>query len=113
MLDELAQKGTPWPGAPVQGIVPRELPDLEGLGEIFPDEWTIPDDWRLPENALSEDHPPVPKEPGPAYPKGLEDLPVFTAPPSAPALPKVFVPPPGEQPESARTEGAATGGSHE
>ena len=52
MLDELATKGTPWPGAPVQSAsaVPKEvLEGFEGLEEAgFPDEWTMPDEWQTP-----------------------------------------------------------------
>ena len=53
MLDELAQKGTPWPGrarSRPAAAAPRDLtvwPD--GVEQVpFPDEWTMPDDWILP-----------------------------------------------------------------
>jgi N-acetyl-anhydromuramyl-L-alanine amidase AmpD len=100
MLDELAQKGTPWPGAPVQpAAAPREFGLFdEGLDTvIFPDEWTMPDGWTLPESALRESYPQRPES---AYPETLEDL--LGTPGAAgsgieaPQVPKVFPPLPGE-----------------
>ena len=63
MLDELAVKGTPWPGAPVQSAsaTPKDgLEVLEGLDEAsFPDEWTMPDEWQTPAGfSASEEAPP-------------------------------------------------------
>ncbi len=106
MLDELAQKGTPWPGAPAQAATPRDMLGLEGLGApeepAFPDEWTMPDEWALSEPALYEDHPQQPayaKDFGELFGRDLQRG-------RPPALPKVFVPPPEGEP-------AGTGGSHE
>jgi N-acetyl-anhydromuramyl-L-alanine amidase AmpD len=101
MLDELAQKGTPWPGAPVQPVAqPREFEAFFEGGDtiIFPDEWTMPDGWTVPEEALPESHP---QQPSTAYPKTLEEL-LGTgsgAGADPPQIPKVFPPAPGEQEE--------------
>ena len=107
MLDELAQQGTPWPGAPGEPAAPLALEapqGVSGLDEvIFPDEWTMPDDWQLPETALSENQPQQPK---PAYPEDLGEL--LGVPPEVPppSVPKVFVPAPGQ-------EAPAAGGNDE
>ncbi|MGE5601478.1 MAG: N-acetylmuramoyl-L-alanine amidase, partial [Nitrososphaerales archaeon] len=103
MLDELAQRGTPWPGAPVQAVAPRDMAAQEGLGGLdrvpqdgvmFPDEWTIPDDWQMPEAAYPKGQP---RQPEPAYPKEIGDLFVSRAESArAPVIPKVFTPVPGE-----------------
>jgi hypothetical protein len=116
MLDELAQKGTPWPGAPAQVPAPKGLGDLGELlpDAIFPDEWTMPDDWRLPETATLENHPLKPLGAEPAYPKELADLPAFEAPPRPPSIPKVFVPAPqGGSASGEQLAASETGGSHE
>ncbi len=105
MLDELAQKGTPWPGAAVQGVTPKDVGVWPGLDNvIFPDEWTMPDGWRLPETATVENYPQKPPA-GPAFAKEFAELPGFERPIRPPVIPKVFVPAPGEQ--------MGAGGSHE
>lgn len=119
MLDELAQRGTPWPGAPVEAPAPRELASLEGVPEAelaFPDEWTMPDDWKLPESARYEDWPKQPARPEPSYPRDLGELLAVEPQAYSPSPPKVFAPPPGvEQLEAGQEDAAAAagGGSHE
>jgi hypothetical protein len=100
MLDELAQKGTPWPGAPVEPVAaPREFEaSLEGLDAVvFPDEWTMPDGWSMPDEALPESHP---QQPSTAYPRTLDDLlgagSAGGGAADPPQIPKVFPPAPGE-----------------
>lgn len=78
MLDELAARATPWPGAPVQPV--NQTPDgtfegFEGLPEaIVPDAWTVPDKWQATAVIAQHD---------------------FRT--AAEAPPKVFVPQPGAE----------------
>lgn len=105
MLDELAQKGTPWPGAPAQSIAPLEigLPDLEGPdgltleSDIFPDEWTMPDDWSWRETEGYAAYPQQPEPSAEGYPESLDDLLGLDSIPRPPSIPKVFVPAPGAE----------------
>ncbi len=117
MLDELAQKGTPWPGAPAETAVPRGLIEAEGpllADEIaFPDEWTMPDDWELPGAAYYEAWPQRPGPAAAAYPKDIGDLLGGDRAPYEPSPPKVVVPPPGAEPRPESPTTAGAGGSHE
>jgi len=53
MLDELVEKGTPWPGAPpLERETAKRVtrgPAAEPPSELLADEWTVPDDWPMPE----------------------------------------------------------------
>ncbi len=101
MLDELAAKGTPWPGAPAQpaSMAPKEILEVyEGLDEvIFPDEWTMPEDWQTPDDKGRREK----EEGGPSTSHSASLREQMWGPGQMPggdgAPPKVFVPEPSAE----------------